>query len=501
MPFPTKRRSLIATIAAGVLIAAGVTAHSIMNPPVAPRTTSGDEPSPTERDETASEVVTLSDSKLAAAGMQTETLQLGSLTTSHFVPGRVDYNDNRHAEVHAPAAGILTEMLVKSGDTVAVGQVLAWLTSPEVGSARADMLKLQADAELASSLLDRAKELEENVNALADVLQQQADFDAVKQQFAGKLLGDQRSELFGAYSRVLLAESMVQNSEKLPTGVLPGKIVLERESELRSAAAGLAAACEQAGLDAWQARRLAELAASDATRRLRIAQQHLAALLMSRGAIDLNEGQIEPFELGADDGDLDHLSRVAVRAPFAGTIEQRSFSFGERVQPSLPLFTLADTRSLWITAAIRETDWNTVRLEAGQEVAVAVPALGDRQFSARIEFIGRSVSPETNAIPIVAEIDNADGLLRPGLFVRVVVPDGTRTGVLTVAAEAVQQHDGQTFVFVRESENRFRRVNVKVGETAADRTEILSGLMPDQDVVSRQAFILKSELLLEGEEE
>lgn len=501
MHFPTKRQTVIAAIAAAVLIAAGVTAHSIMNPPVAPPATSGAERSLTEREEAASDLVTLSNSKLAAAGLQIETLRLGSLTTSHFVPGRVDYNDNRHAEVHAPAAGILTEMLVKPGDTVAAGQVLAWLTSPEVGSARADVLKLQADAELASSLLDRATELEQNVKGLADVLQQQADIDAVQQQFAGKLLGDQRSELFGAYSRMLLAESMVQNSEKLPTGALPGKTVLERETELRSAAAALAAACEQASLDAWQNRRRAELAASDAARRLRIAQQHLAALLMSRGAIDLNVGQIEPSDLGADDGDLDHLSRVAVRAPFAGTIEQRSFSFGERVQPSSSLFTLANTRSLWITAAIRETDWNTVRLEAGQEIAVAVPALGERQFTARIEFIGRSVSPETNAIPIVAEIDNDDGLLRPGLFVRVVVPDGTRTGVLTVAAEAVQQHDGQTFVFVRESENRFRRVDVEVGETAADRTEILSGLKPGQDVVSRQAFILKSELLLEGEEE
>jgi len=304
----------------------------------------------------------------------------------------------------------------------------------------------------------------------------------------------------------------------------------ERQATARAAQAALESACEQAGLDVWKARSQAEAAANDARRRVEIARQHLASLL-SDAAIHTDADMPEAAQLGASDDDLQHLSRVAVRAPFGGTIERRTFSASERVHETDSMFVLADTSTLWITAEIRENDWPAVAVETGQSLTVTVPALGDAKLDARVEYIGREVSPDTNAIPIVAVIDNADGRLRPGLFVRVAVPVGVKADVLTVPTRSVLQHEDRSFVFVADGDasngsasngdtatgntatgdassshtanghNQFRRVDVETGDDGEDRIEIVTGLKAGDRVVTNGAFILKSELLLEGEDE
>lgn len=447
-------------------------------------------------------VVSLSEGKLAGAGIQLEPARFGTLTHRHSVPGRVAYNDNRHIEVTAPTGGILTEVAVKPGDQVQAGQVLAWLTSPEIGAARADVLQRKAQADLARQLSARVQMLEQNVNALTAKLKEETDFDTLQKTFADRVLGDFRDELLGAYSRLQLAESVLKNSADLAqSGALSGKVVQERQAELQAAQAALESQCEQARLDVWKERSEAEATTLDAHRRLEIARQHLASLLLSEAAIRSGMDMPPADEMGASDDDLKNLSRVAVPAPFEGTIERRTFSATERVQQGDSMFVLADTRTLWITAEIRENDWPAVSIQTGQTLQVMVPALGDEPLEAKVEFIGREVSHDTNAIPIVAVIDNVDGRLRPGLFVRVSVPVGTKSDVLTVPTRSVLQHDGQSFVFVSEGTNRFRRVNVEVGDDGDGIVEVTGGLEVGTPVVTNGAFVLKSELLLEGEEE
>ncbi len=324
----------------------------------------------------------------------------------------------------------------------------------------------------------------------------------MKGQFAGELLGTYRDQLLGAYARVQLAESMQRNSATLGvSGALSGKTVQERQAEARAARVALDAACEQAGLDVWLEQQRADADARDALRRLEIAQQHLAALLMSDVALHPETNRSTIAEPGTSQGNLEALSTVAVRAPIGGTVEARLLSASERVQAGNTLLVLADTQSLWIEADIRENDWAAVSLSAGQMLTINVPAMNNAEFSATIEYIGREVSTDTNSIAIVAALDNSDGRLRPGLFVRVAIPMTSRSDVLTVPLAAVLRHDSEAFVFAALSANQFRRVDVSTGDEDDGHIEIVSGLRAGDRVVTRGAFFLKSELLLESEEE
>jgi len=333
-------------------------------------------------------------------------------------------------------------------------------------------------------------------------LKLQPDFDVLSKQCADALLGDYRKPLFASYSRLHLAESLLQAGQKLVnSGALSRNEMLERQNAVRTARAEFEAACEQAEHDVEIQQSKAEATARDAGRRLEIARQRLASLLLDASATHRNSDTPAAESLGASDVELQHLSRVAVRAPFSGTIESRAVSTSERVHVTDRMFTLADTSTLWITAEIRENDWPAIAVEAGQSLSASVPALGRETVTATVEYIGREVSPDTNAVPIVAVVDNADGRLRPGLFVRVSVPIEAKPDVLTVPAQALLQHDGQPFVFLAEGENRFRRADVQTGNTDDNRVEVIRGLSDGDRVVIRGAFILKSELLLQGEEE
>jgi multidrug efflux pump subunit AcrA (membrane-fusion protein) len=63
------------------------------------------------------------------------------------------------------------------------------------------------------------------------------------------------------------------------------------------------------------------------------------------------------------------------------------------------------------------------------------------------------------------------------------------------------RHEGKAFVFVADGNGRFRRQTIEIGVESGEYAEVLSGLTVGQEVVSKGAFVLKSELLLEGDEE
>ena len=107
---------------------------------------------------------------------------------------------------------------------------------------------------------------------------------------------------------------------------------------------------------------------------------------------------------------------------------------------------------------------------------------------------------DSNSLPLVGTINNADGLLRPGMFVRVSIPVEQPAKAVAVRPESVLQHENETFVFVAVNESTFRRVDVTTGRGNEEWVEITDGLNVGQPVVSRGAFLLKSELLLAGEE-
>ncbi len=450
--------------------------------------------SDTAADEAARDVVTLPAAKIEAAGIEVSPVARRRIEPTVVVPGRLQYDDTRHIEVKVPTDGVLAEIRVKPGGVVTAGQVLAVVSSPEVGNARADVLKRQAEYELAAEKLAWVDATAQGLQKLVAAIKYGGDAAAISKELEGVTLGSYREQIITAYARYRLAETLAAGVKSVQeSGALSGRTVQERLSERDAADAALKAVSEQSAFEARQDCSVAKLAADDAQRRLRISRQHLQALL------GYEEGTAEDAEANRKDEGRP-LSLVEVRAPFAGTIESRTFSVSERVRPGDALFVLADTSKLWVSADIREREWGALQLREGQELTVTLPALPDRRLTATVYYVGREVSPQTNAVPLVATIDNGDCQLRPGQFVRVRLPMAEPREVLAVPDAAIVEHEGQAFTFVAQGDGKYARKDIQKGIADEGFTEVSSGLNEAERVVVQGAFYLKSELLLEGEE-
>jgi cobalt-zinc-cadmium efflux system membrane fusion protein len=430
-------------------------------------------------------VVVLGDEKLSSLDIRVAPVGRHPMQDIHVVPGRIQYDDAWHVDIRAAANGILVQVRVMPGDRVSAGQVLAVVSSPEVGLARTEVHHAHESWELAAKKQEWVEETSKNVSTLIEQLKNRVPMNEIEKQFREKTLGKQRESLLTAYSRYLLAQNLANSADTYGRDVLPSTTIVERQAERRSAEAALRAACEQAGFDLLQQKKVAEIETGDALRRLHIAQEQRTALL-----------GYSPDTVPVDATAGDVLSRVEIRAPFAGTIEEKHFAQSERVRTSDAIFVLADTRSLWVAADLREQDWRALTLEPGQELAVDIPAMPGCDLKARVKRTGRRVMPETNSVSLIAEIGNAAGLLRPGLFVHVSIPIGAAKDVLCVPAAAVVQHEGAKFVFVQTGPKTFRRADVTTGLETDKVVEVVKGITEGTPVVVQGAMALKSEMLI-----
>ncbi len=429
--------------------------------------------------------------KAAAAGIHTVPVGKRSLKRARTVPGRIQYDDTRHIAVKAATAGALIDVKVKPGDPVSTGQVLAVLSSPEVGTARSEVIQRGGELKLVQAEREWLQQSSDGMKTLVEAIQKKQSIETIQVSLQKKLLGKSRDTIITAYSRFLLADSLSKGLASAGTsGAVSGRLIAERQNERESAEASLQAVQEQALFDSKQDLNRSGNAVELAQNKLKISQQHLTTLLGYDEATITDKPNAVP----------ENLSLVEVRAPFAGTIEKRLFANSERVQLGDTLFILADTTRLWVAADLREGEWAAMGMQANDSVIVTTPAISGREFDASVYYIGREVAPETNSVPLVATINNSDGHLRPGLFVRVQLPLGESREVLAVPESAISEHESKSFVFVQAGERTYRRVGIQRGTQEGEWVEVTSGLSGGENVVDQGAFVLKSELLLEREE-
>jgi RND family efflux transporter MFP subunit len=228
-----------------------------------------------------------------------------------------------------------------------------------------------------------------------------------------------------------------------------------------------------------------------------VSKEHLRTLVGSRlGAEIASVAEDVPDS----PGDTESLSTLVLRTPFDGVVEDVFVARGERVQQGDPMFVVADTSLLWVRAQIHEREWTAVDVVQGQQVKVNMPGAQRHELVARVHHVGAIVEAESRSVPLVAELENDDAHLKPGMFVWVDLPQGSVRDALAVPAAAIMRHEGEAFVFEPLTEGRYRRVAVTTGIDNGDLVEIVSGLQEGEPVVVGGAFVLKSELLLEREE-
>lgn len=451
---------------------------------------SAEEPEATAVSEVRTEV-RLNDTKLERAGIKLGKAEQRVLQATAIVPGRVSYDESKHVQISSATAGTITKLLVKPGDQVKKGDLLAVLSSPEIGQSRAAEKQQAAELELLNRTLTFQRERRKGIEALTASIARGDAPEKIRESKATEKIGASRETLLTAYSQMLLAQSQVRRiSNVSASGAIPGRTLAERSTQLENAEAALRSNVEQILFDSNQEVAKALTAVETAQRQLELTRQQTATLMGYQSALELPSRQESPG---------DNLATVEVRAPMDGSIEQKLLAETERVSPGDGLLVLADTSNFWIKAQLRESQWRGLSLKSGDVLKIASPAIGSERLDANVYFVGREVDQSTNAIPIVATIAN-EGRLRPGLFVNVEVPIGDKNDCVAVPESAIATHELLSFVFIPLEDSRFQRRDVEIGERCGGWVEVKSGLAVGEAIAIEGVFFLKSELLLEAEE-
>ena len=451
-------------------------------------------------------LVRLTPEKSAGIRLKTAVVQVQELQPLRTVPGRVIYNEQRWVRLNAPVEAVVQQVLVKPGDAVQVGTQLAILRSPEVGVARSDVESKEADLRLAEQSEEWEREIAEHLQQLVAELRKHPDPQDVKRAFASRALGTHRVEVLGAYAKLIEAESSMKHVDSLvQAGTLSSKLARERETTREVAQAQFSGACEQADFEVRQRQMKAQAELEQSRREVAISRQRLRTLLGANSDVVTDStkarGGSQSLGNGSSRSSLaDDPSLFSIVSPIAGTVEARQVASTQRVSKESPVFEVANTHQFWISADLRERDWQGLAVQPGLKLHVELPALGNKVVTAEVDHVGRRMAAESHAVPLIATVDNRDGLLKPGMFAWVRVPAGPVRKSLAIPASAVMTHERQQFVFIQTEPGTFKRVDVTLDIETPDRVGVRSGLQTGDTVVTEGTFALKSELLLEPED-
>ena len=234
-------------------------------------------------------------------------------------------------------------------------------------------------------------------------------------------------------------------------------------------------------LDSAQAR--ADLAVAQANLTESLSQYNRSRELLSTQA--LSKSQFEQLEATKNANTARvaaaraKLEDTVIRAPFSGRVGLRRISVGSLINPGAVITTLDDTSVIKVDFAVPENKIATLR--EGLSIVAQTNAYTNRRFAGRVASVDSRVDATTRAITVRADVPNADGALKPGMFINIDLARDSRQA-LVIPEEALVPEQSNQFVFVVVGGKVSKRL-VQIGARQPGFVEVVSGLVLGDAVI------------------
>ena len=187
------------------------------------------------------------------------------------------------------------------------------------------------------------------------------------------------------------------------------------------------------------------------------------------------------------------LQTYALQAPIGGIVLRRDIQRGMATGDA-PLFVIADLSRVWVELDVFARSLGKVRI--GQ--AVRIEGLGaGPDLAGRIDWIAPLAAHASQSVQARVVLDNPDGTLRPGQFVRARVTVAEHPVALAVRQSAIQRFRDFQVVFARFGETYEVRM-LELGRQNGEWAEVLGGLEPGTEYVTGNSYLIKADVEKSG---
>jgi membrane fusion protein (multidrug efflux system) len=178
------------------------------------------------------------------------------------------------------------------------------------------------------------------------------------------------------------------------------------------------------------------------------------------------------------------LSDTAILAPISGFVSERVADPGEYISPSAPnskIATIVRTSPLRLKIDVPEASIGKVGI--GQGITLQTSAYPDRNFAGTVVRILPSLNATARTLTVEAEVQNSDGLLKPGQFATVRITQSQPENAVMVPTSAVKAEGDINKVFVIKDGIAHERL-VQTGLLENDIIQIKQGLQEGEVVAT-----------------
>lgn len=191
------------------------------------------------------------------------------------------------------------------------------------------------------------------------------------------------------------------------------------------------------------------------------------------------------------------LSYTRIEAPIAGRVDRNFVDAGNLVGAGAPTLLASIVRQdpmyAYFDVSERDALDYRQRVRAGEigsssegdpafEADMALVNESDFPHRGYIDYMSNKLNPSTGTFEVRAVFPNREGVLLPGLFVRVRVPL-TRGKKLLLPDDAIATDQGGHYVLVADAKNTVQRRQVETGTLAEGMRIVLSGVAPEDNVI------------------
>jgi membrane fusion protein, heavy metal efflux system len=181
---------------------------------------------------------------------------------------------------------------------------------------------------------------------------------------------------------------------------------------------------------------------------------------------------------------------IKLNAPIAGMISKVNIAQGQPVSPDDELIEIIDLSTVEATASVPQH--LAGKLKPGVNAHIRVNSLPEHVFEAKLAHVAAVADEDTGTLEAAFHVPNPEKLLRPGMKAEFSLVVSQRENVMSIPRSAVQGDAAERFVYIKDYDlkNAFVKVPVVLGAQNDRFVEIVKGLFPGDEVVTRGAYAL-----------